>query len=140
MSTAIDTNVLVDLLAGQEGSSRLARQALATAQNRGGLVVSPAVFAELLAFPGPGVEDVHALLSFSRIVVAWDVTQVTWRRAGLAYSEYAERRRRSGAGQPRRILADFLVGAQALEAVTLLTRDVDFCRINFPELRIETIE
>ena len=37
-----------------------------------------------------------------------------WRVAGKAFQKYASRRQKQQAGRPRRILADFLIGAHAL--------------------------
>ncbi len=36
-----------------------------------------------------------------------------WRDAGKGFAEYAVRRRESGGDTPRRILADFVIGAHA---------------------------
>jgi len=52
MRTAVDTNVLLDLLAGDEAAIGAARSALVGALARGSLVICPVVYAELAAsFP-----------------------------------------------------------------------------------------
>jgi predicted nucleic acid-binding protein len=63
-----------------------------------------------------------------------------YREAGNAYQKYAERRRKQGTNGPRRILADFLIGAHALvSGYRLLTLDGRMYRASFPKLRVETI-
>lgn len=137
MSTAIDTNVLVDLVGGDEAAANAAGTALENASRRGALVIAPAVYAELLAFPDRQPEDVDTLVSEAGIRVDWDLTAATWRRAGEAFAAHAQRCRQSGAGSPRRILADFVIGAHALATGTILTRDASFFRIAFPDLVVE---
>ena len=138
MSTALDTNILVDLLAGDQPSARAASAALDAAGRRGALVVCPAVHAGLLAFPGRSAVDVDALLEDVGIDVDGQMAEAAWRRAGEAFAGHAARRRSAAASAPRRILADFLIGAHALSgAATLLTRDDRFFRTVFPELTVE---
>ena len=60
-----------------------------------------------------------------------------WRTAGKSFQKYANRRRNQRAGQPRRVLADFLIGAHALEkGYSLLTLDEGIYRAAFPKLHI----
>jgi len=61
-----------------------------------------------------------------------------WREAARAYKEYAERRRAQPDDHgPRRILADFVVGAHALLlASALLTFDRRLYRAAFPGLEV----
>lgn len=48
-----------------------------------------------------------------------------WEETGRGYGEYARRRKASGGGLPRRLLADFIVGAHADQTCTcLVTLDV----------------
>lgn len=136
MSAAVDTNVLVDLLAGQEQAARQARDVLDDAISRGALLVCPAVYAELLAFPGREPRDVEDFLLTSGIAVAWEITPAIWRRAGITFAAYSARRSASGGGPPRRLLVDFLVGAHALDVGALITRDLGFYETNFPDLRV----
>lgn len=136
VTTAVDTNMLVDLLAGEAEVARRARLALEDASARGALEICPVVYAELLAFPRRSSDDVDGFLSGAAIDVARDLTRSVWRRAGLAFAQYAERRRASGGGQPRRLLADFLIGAHAVDVGSLLTRDLGFYRRSFSGLQL----
>lgn len=137
MSTAVDTNILAALLRGAPEESRAARASLESASHRGRVVVSAAVYAELCAAPGRDQREVDAYLASRRIQVDWDLGEAVWRSAALAYREYAERRREQRGGEPRRILADFVIGAHALHhAGTLLTADQRLYRAAFPSLML----
>ena len=136
MSTGVDTNVLIDLLAGAEEAARRARLALDAAHAQGALVLCPVVYAELLAYPGRGRDETDGLIVATRIRVDWILSPETWSLAGQAFAAYAARRRASGADPPRRLLADFLIGAHALGMGNLLTRDLGMYRTNFPQLRL----
>jgi predicted nucleic acid-binding protein len=132
----VDTNVLIDLLAGEPGAARRARDSLEAAMSSGAIAISPVVYAELLAYPGRQPPEVDQLLTDIRISVIWDIPAAVWRRAGAAFAGYVGRRRAAGGDRPRRLLADFLIGAQALELGALLTRDARFYATNFPDLRV----
>ena len=113
MRTAVDTNVFCALLSGDPESTPEARAALESARSEGTLVVSPAVYAELVAGWGP--EVVNCLLSDKGIDVDWNLGPEEWRMAGTCYGAYArDRRRQRGDRGPRRILVEFLIGAHAL--------------------------
>ena len=63
-----------------------------------------------------------------------------WRRAGEAHAAYAERRRLSGGGLPRRILTDMLVGAHAsVTGAALLTLNISDYG-DFPEVPLLTVK
>ncbi len=136
MSTAIDTNILVDLLAGDDAHSREAVRALDTLHRRGGLVICGVVYAELLAYPDRTDDDVVAVVQAAGIRVDWDLGQSVWRSAGLAYAQYVSRRRQAETVALRRILADFVIGADAAGVGSLLTRDLAIYRASFPELAV----
>lgn len=105
----------------------------------GALVISPPVFAELMAAPGITEEFLTEFCADAEIAVDWQVTENIWREAGRAYRAYARRRRRSGDHHPRRILADFLIGAHALaNEYALLTMDKSIYRAAFPALKLLT--
>ncbi|GAA6736644.1 hypothetical protein YIM1640_08770 [Thermus oshimai] len=58
-----------------------------------------------------------------------------WELAGERFGQYARKRRTTGL--PRRILADFLIGAHALHHhLALATFDPVHYRVAFPELEV----
>lgn len=140
MNIALDTNIIVYALAGIARTAQAAAQALEDAAFRGGvLVLSAPVYAELLAIPHSTQVDLDAFISETKMRVDWDLSQSCWTVAGLAFAAYARRRKRQKTGPPRRILADFLIGAHSLEVGNLLTADPSFYRTNFPELNVLTL-
>ena len=137
MITAIDTNVLVALWDRDDTLNSAAQAALDAAFNRGKLVISGAVFAELLAFPRRTEAFLDQFLADTGIAVDWGTNESIWRVTGKAFQKYANRRQKQKAGRPRRILADFLIGAHALEnGCSLLTLDDGIYRAAFPKLQI----
>ena len=137
MISAIDTNVLVALWDRDDTLNSTVQAALDAAFARGTLVISGAVFAELLAFPGRTESFLNQFLKDTGIAVDWSTDESLWRAAGKSFQKYANRRRKRRAGQPRRILADFLIGAHALEkGYSLLTLDDGIYRAAFPKLHI----
>src|ERR1035438_9109341 len=135
MNIALDTNIIVYSLAGVAQTAEAASRALEAAANRGGvLVISAPVYAELLAIPQSTKADLDLFLVESRIRIDWDISPNSWGAAGLAFAAYARRRKRQKVDAPRRILADFIIGAHSLTIGHLLTADPSFYRTNFPEL------
>ncbi|SRR6266545_2214897 len=140
MITAIDTNIIVALWDQDDRLSQAAQSALDAALAHGGLTIAAPVFAELLACPGRDETFLDSFLSDTAITVDWDVEEPTWRIAGRAFQAYAARRRKQRDTGPRRILADFVIGAHALhKGYQLLTIDDRIYRAAFPHLRIVRI-
>jgi len=140
MATSIDSNILIALWNRDDTLNLAAQRALDAAFERGNLLISAPVFAELLAFPAREEAFLDSFLRDTGIQVDWDLNESIWRIAGRAFKAYAARRRKQRDEGPRRILADFLVGAHALRhAHTLLTLDARLYRSAFPHLRITTI-
>jgi predicted nucleic acid-binding protein len=134
VTTAVDTNVIVALWDRDSASSNAARSALDAALARGSLVICAPVFAELMAAPSRTEGFLDSFFGATRIHVDWTLEEAVWRSAGRAFQAYAARRRKQGGG-PRRILADFLIGAHALEGGhRLLTLDDHLYRAAFPAL------
>ncbi len=137
MRTAIDSNVIVAFWNPDDTLNSLAREALDTVYASGGVVICGAVFGELLACPGRTEEFINKFLDDTEIVVDWSSTETIWRTAGSAFQKYAARRRRGRAGEARRILTDFYIGAHAFEnGFGLLTLDDGIYLAAFPKLRI----
>lgn len=138
MKTSVDTNVFIALLDGGGEQAAWARGALDMVASEAEVVISPAVFAELVAGERTP-EFVSRFLSGKGIVVHWHLGEDVWREAGLRYAAYAaNRRRQTGGENPRRILADFIIGSHALSlgGGSLLTGDTRVFATYFPELRI----
>ena len=139
MTTAIDTNALVALWDVDPELNAAAQKALDSAQQRGALAVSGAVYAELLALPGRTEKMLDEFFHATAIRVDWEAGEQIWRVAGRAFQSYVERRKRSKEELPRRILADFFIGAHAaLHRYSLMTLDQRLYRAAFPKLRILT--
>jgi predicted nucleic acid-binding protein len=140
MTTAIDTNILVALWNEDSRVNTRASSALNDGLDRGGLVIAAPVFAELLAYPSRTSAFLDSFCRETGIRVDCNLTEATWKMAGLAFRTYATRRRKQSDSGPRRILADFLIGAHALQnGFHLLTQDDRFYRNAFPRLTIVAI-
>jgi len=140
MTTAIDTNVIVALWDAEDTLHRAARAALDKAFNEGALVISGAVYAELMAAPGRTEAFVERFCEEAGIVVEWEIGEKAWRAAGTAFQGYAARRRKQKGAEARRILADFVIGAHALvNRYKLLTLDAGTYQASFPRLAITTL-
>jgi predicted nucleic acid-binding protein len=136
MRTAIDTNVISCLWSSTPLAAQMATL-LGRASNEGGLVVCGPVYAELLAHPNATEQFVDEFLTTTGIVVDCLLDEKIWREAGRRFAAYANRRRRSGGGSPKRLLVDFLIGAHAsLCADRLMTLDRDRYAQDFPRLRM----
>jgi predicted nucleic acid-binding protein len=136
MTTSIDTNVIIALWDADPSLSAAAQSALDEALVRGSLVVAAPVFSELMAAPGRGETFLDSFFKHTRIRIDWMLHEEVWRAAGKAFQTYAVRRRRQRDEGPRRILADFIIGAHALRfGYRLLTLDNRFYGAAFPELK-----
>ena len=136
MRTAIDTNILSLLWSGGPLAATLAAQ-LAQARAQGALVVSAPVFVELSAIPTGDAQRVERLLVEMNVAVDFDLGEDVWRLAATTFAAYANRRRRSGGGAPKRMLTDFVIASHALlKADRLMTRDANRYGQDFPNLRL----
>ena len=130
MITALDTTVLLDVLVNDPKHADRSESLLAQADEEGSLIISPAVYAELVPQARNRDElDGWLLQTGIRII---PFTADHGYTAGVAHAAY-----RKAGGKRDRILADFLIGAHALhEANRLLTRDRGFYRRYFSGLTI----
>jgi predicted nucleic acid-binding protein len=136
---AVDTGVLVDLLAGQRRADA-ALESLRAAMQRGPVVVCEVVVSEIVASFGQSAELVDTLeemgLGFSPLEMRAAV------RAGEMQRRYHERvHERLHAAEQRptqlRAGADFLIGAHALlQCQGLITHDAGFFRDYFKGLKV----
>lgn len=131
----MDTNVLSALWSNEATAPALI-QLLGNAKSEGALLIAPVVYCELLAYPGASEVFVNRFIADTGITVDFQIPQAIWLEAGQRFARYA-RRRRPSSGQPRRLLADFLIGAHALlQADRLMTLDPTRYKRDFPELTL----
>jgi predicted nucleic acid-binding protein len=87
--------------------------------------------------PGASGQFVEEFLISTRIAIDFALGESVWRDAAVRFGVYAERPRRSGGGNPKRVLVDFLIGAHAMsKADRLLTLDASRYREDFSKLRL----
>jgi predicted nucleic acid-binding protein len=104
---------------------------------RGQLVVCAVVYAELSAFRRVTATMLDDFLRKGDIELDRDFSRSCLFRAGKAQQEYLQRRKHSGEIGRRGILADFLIGAHALDrADRLLTFNARDYRSYFPGLTL----
>jgi predicted nucleic acid-binding protein len=130
MITAIDTNVLLDVLTANEKFCGMSAGALQSAATAGSLVVSDVVYAEL-CIHFSSQRECDAFLEENQIRV-----EALTREAHFLASRAWRMYRKQG-GQRTRILPDFLIGAHAqMQATRLLSRDRGLYRKLFPSLNL----
>ncbi len=135
MISAVDTNILLDLLSPTSPSGDPAQALLENAFRRGALVLCEIVYAEV-ATRFPSRDLLHRFLAGIQIRLVHSSEEALF-QGGHLFREYLKRK---PAGEPRRdrILSDFLIaGHAAVHADVLLTKDRGFYRTYFKDLRIE---
>ena len=128
MTTLVDSNVILDVVTDDGEWADWSGSMLASAAQRGRLVINPLIYAEV-ACGFSRIEDLDAALPsayFVREPLPWPAAFLA-ARAFLAY-------RRRGGTRPTP-LPDFFIGAHAaLAGYTLLTRDRRRYKTYFPKL------
>jgi predicted nucleic acid-binding protein len=152
--TAIDTNVLLDLLIPDTPFGEVSQQALEQSLQAGRLVISGMVYAELAAH-FPSQHELDRFLADTGIEIV-PSSAATLARAGQIWAQYRRRRddifycQQCGHTQRvscescgsalqgrQRLLSDFLIGTHAFShADRLLTRDRGYYRTYFSELSL----
>ena len=129
MTTAVDSNVFFDLLAGTPQEAAFADAALHHAVAQGELVLSTVTYAEL-AHRFSTQPELDKFLGFLDCKLS-PLQAATAYLAGTFFRQHLKR-----GGKRDRILPDFLIAAHAqLQADRLLTRDKRFFAQTFPKLR-----
>ncbi len=128
MTTAIETNILLDILVPNKAFYEASASALQHAAGEGSLVISDIVYAELCIHFGTQ-RECDAFLVDNEIRIQ-ALTREAHFLASRAWRTYRQR-----GGKRTRILADFLIGAHAQKQATrLLSRDRGFYHTLFPSL------
>lgn len=130
MITAVDTNVLIDVLTADTRFGEASREAVRGCRAEGKLVACDVVWAEVAGGFSASADAERAMTLLGVGFSSLDAEAALL--AGYSWRAY----RRSG-GARERVIADFLIGAHALaSAEGLLTRDRGFYRRYFEELRL----
>lgn len=130
MITAVDTNVLLDILGADPKFGPLSAAALRRCIAEGAVVACEAVWAETAAF---FEKEAQYLKAMTTLGIAFDpISQDAALKAGSVWQRY-----RANGGKRTRVAADFLIGAHAAsECNRLLTRDRGFYRDYFKGLKV----
>jgi hypothetical protein len=154
MITAVDTNILLDVLIPDAPFGAASQQSLDTALQQGTLVLNEVVYAELAAH-FPTLAELERFLADTGMCLVPSQPEAL-ARAGQAWAAYIRQRgpgflcsvcgrvqqlscQQCGAVLRSRqhLVSDFLIGAHAtMQAERLLTRDRRYYRTYFPELRL----
>jgi len=136
MRTGLDTNILSALWSGEPTSANIAKL-LIEAKQEGALLISGVVYAELLAHPKATESFVKEFCDYTGILIDFRLQDSVWTEAGRRFSKYAIRRRKTAGPGPKRLLADFLIGAHALlQADRLMTLDPTRYQQDFTDLQL----
>jgi len=155
MITAIDTNIILDVLIPGEPFGESSKELLDRHLSKGKLILCEVVFAELAA-RFPSEEEITSFLTDTRMNLVYSNEKSLY-LAGSRWAEYAKKNAKTrfscskcghafeptcpqcGAALTKRlhVLADFLIGAQALvQADCILSRDLGVYKTYFSDLKV----
>jgi hypothetical protein len=130
MTTFVDTNVLLDIATNDRVWADWSLSQLDAAAIRGPVLINDIVYSEL-SVRYARVEDVDAFIDIAGL------THETVPRAALFLAGKVFQTYRTSGGARTGVLPDFFIGAHAaVEALPLLTRDVQRYRSYFPKLTL----
>lgn len=135
--TSLDSNIVITSLDFSAPNQKAAQRAILNTAKLGPLLISPPVYAELRASAN-WEDQIGFFLESTSIQVAWNMPDTVWDKAGQALGSYS--RLRKGGQLPRRILADFLIGAHAEHhQLAVLTFDDTIYKAAFPQLQLVAV-
>ena len=130
MISAVDSSVILDVLADNPRFAEASLDVLRMGAQQGKLIVSECVIAEIF----PALSDPSKLKG---MLSDWELEFVpsTFESAAVAGQMFAAYLKRSS--EKRKVIADFLIGAHAqVRGYTMLTLDTDDFAAAFPNLPI----
>jgi predicted nucleic acid-binding protein len=157
MITAVDTNIILDVLIPGDPFSQSSKALLEKQFSKGKLIICEVVFAELAA-QFPSEPDLKTFLAETGMRLEYSNPKSLY-TAGTRWLKYSRKIKKAGASCPQcgqsfmvtcpqcnkpltrrlHVLADFLIGAHALvTADFLLTRDLGIYKTYFKDLKIVT--
>ena len=130
MSTLVDTNVLLDVATNDRVWADWSLRQLDAAALRGPLLINDIIYAEL-SVRYVRVEDVNVFIDTAGLTLE-RLPRAALFLAGKVFQDY-----RASGGVRTGVLPDFFIGTHAaIEALPLLTRDVQRYRSYFPKLKL----